>query len=104
MNYTFDYTSEVRRKNLPEALIWYRRAAAQGDADSQLALAKAYEDGIGVPQDNVGAHKLFNLAASAFKYEDLRADARKRRDELAQKMTVSQIAEVAREWTPKPDR
>ena len=40
MNYTFDYTSEVRRKNLPEALIWYRRAAAQGDADFQLAPAR----------------------------------------------------------------
>ena len=36
MNYTFDYTSEVRRKNLPEALIWYRRAAAQGDADFSI--------------------------------------------------------------------
>jgi TPR repeat protein len=107
MNYTSDYSSNVRRKNLSEALVWYRRAAAQGDADAQLELAKAYEDGIGVPQDYVEAHKWFNLAASAFTYEDLRAAARKRRDELAQKRIPSQIAEaqkLAPEWTPKPER
>lgn len=37
--------------NLREALIWYRRAAEQGDVDLQVALGIAYEDGIGVPQD-----------------------------------------------------
>jgi uncharacterized protein len=108
MNYTFeDSFSHVRRKNLPEALAWYRRAAAQGDVDSQVALALAYESGTGVPQDYVEAHKWLNLAASATKYEDLREDFRKRRDDLAHKMSASQVAEaqrLAREWKPKPER
>jgi TPR repeat protein len=107
MNYTFDTFSNLRRNNLSEALIWYRRAAAQGNVDAEIALAMAYENGIGVPQDYVEAHKWLNLAASAVKYEDMREDLRKRRDELAQKMTASQIAEaqkLAREWTPRPEQ
>jgi uncharacterized protein len=107
MNYSFDLFSHVRRKNLPEALKWYRRAAAQGDVDSQWALALAYESGTGLPQDYVEAHKWFNLAAAATKYEDFREDFRKQRDDLAHKMTASQVQEaqrLAREWKPKPER
>jgi TPR repeat protein len=51
------------KANLQEALIWYRHAAEQGDFDSQVVLGTAYEDGIGVPQDYVEAHKWYNLAA-----------------------------------------
>ena len=107
MNYSFDAFSDVRRKNLPEAIAWYRRAAAQGNVDAEYALAAAYENGIGVPQDYVEAHKWLNLAASAVKYEDFREDFRKQRDELAEKMTPSQVAEaqkLAHEWVPKPER
>jgi TPR repeat protein len=53
MNYDFGYFPEVRRKNLQEALAWYRRAAAQGEVDAQFPLATAYESGIGVPQDYI---------------------------------------------------
>jgi TPR repeat protein len=107
MNYSFDAFPYVRRKNLAEAIIWYRRAAAQGDVDAQIVLAAAYEDGIGVPQDYVEAHKWFNLAASGVSYEDMRDDFRKRRDAIAQRMTPAQVAEaqkLAREWKPKPER
>ncbi len=113
MNYgfSFDLFSDVRRKNLPEALKWYRRAAAQGDVDSQFALALAYESGTGLPQDYVEAHKWFNLAAAAAaKYEGeeaFRENLRKQRDDLAHKMTASQVEEaqrLAREWKPKPER
>jgi uncharacterized protein len=63
--------------------------------------------GTGLPQDYVEAHKWFNLAASATKYEDFREDFRKRRDDLAHKMTASQVEDaqrLAREWKPKPER
>ena len=93
--------------NLPEALIWYRRAAEQGDFDLQIALGMAYEGGIGVPQDYIEAHKWYNLAAPRSKYADLRTDTIKRRDALALKMTRAQLAEaqkLAREWKPKLER
>jgi hypothetical protein len=60
-----------------------------------------------LPQDYVEAHKWFNLAASATKYEDFHEDFRKRRDDLAHKMTASQVEDaqrLAREWKPKPER
>jgi hypothetical protein len=63
--------------------------------------------GTGLPQDYVEAHKWFNLAASATKYEDFREDFRKLRDDLAHKMTASQVEDaqrLAREWKPKPER
>jgi uncharacterized protein len=104
MNYPIgDLTFDERGGNLSEALIWYRRAADQGDVDSEVALGIAYADGIGVPQDYVEAHKWFNVAAPRTKYGDIRADIMKRRDELALKMTPSQIAEaqkLARDWKP----
>lgn len=89
--------------NLAEAISWYRRAADQGDFDSLVTMATAYSEGIGVPQDYVEAHKLLNVAAPKVKYADMRNDIMKRRDELAAKMTPSQIAEaqrLAREWKP----
>jgi uncharacterized protein len=89
--------------NLEEAVAWYRRAAGQGDVDSLVTLGTAYSDGIGVPQDYVEAHKLFNVAAARTDWADLRNRLIQLRDELAAKMTRSQLAEaqrLAREWKP----
>lgn len=87
--------------DLAEAVTWYRRAADQGDFDALVALSIAYSEGIGVPQDYVEAYKLLNVAAPRTNYADLRNDIIKRRNELAEKMTQTQIAEgqrLAREW------
>jgi uncharacterized protein len=96
------------KENLREALIWYRRAAEQGDPDSEVALGIAYAEGLGVPQDFVEAHKWYNLGASrSTKYEDIRASINERRDALALKMTTEQVAEaqkLARDWKPKSER
>ena len=89
--------------NLKEAINWYRLAAEQGDVDSLSVLGKAYEDGLGVLQDFVEAHKFINLAASRVSNGDIRSDLIKRREDLAGKMTASQIGEaqkLAREWRP----
>jgi uncharacterized protein len=51
-----------------------------------VTLARAFEDGLGVPQDYVEAHKWFNLAAPRSKFADIRSDIIARRDALAQKM------------------
>ncbi|MBP8040039.1 MAG: sel1 repeat family protein, partial [Aeromonadaceae bacterium] len=39
-----------RIPDYPQALYWLRRSADQGNANAQLALAKMYEHGLGVPQ------------------------------------------------------
>lgn len=104
MNYPLgDFTFDGSKGNLREALSWYRRAAEQGDFDSQVALGIAYEDGVGVPQDYIEAHKWYNLAVSRSKYADLRTTYIQRRDALVVKMTPAQVAEaqrLAREWKP----
>ena len=62
-----------------------------------------YNNGQGVPQDYVQAHKWVNLAASRAT-EEVAERSRLMRDKLAKIMTVSQVAEaqrLAREWQPK---
>ncbi len=85
-----------------EAVKWCRLAAEQGNAPAQFTLALSYANGEGVPQDYVQAHKWINLAASRTK--ENAEDYRLARDQLAEKMTASQVAEaqrLAREWRPK---
>ena len=57
-----------------------------------------YDNGQGVPQDYVQAHKWYNLAAASGN-----KDAVKNREIVAAKMTPAQIAEaekLVREWKP----
>jgi TPR repeat protein len=87
------------QQDFTEAAAWYYKAAEQGHAAAQFNLGLLYASGRGVPQDFIQAHMWFNLAAAGGE-----AAARKERDELAKKMTRSQIAEavrLAREWQPK---
>ena len=79
-----------------------RKAAEQGAASAQFNLGVIYDNGEGVPQDYVQAHKWVNLAASRTTGE-VAENSRILRDKLAEKMTASQIAEaqrLAREWQP----
>jgi TPR repeat protein len=104
MNYPIgDLSFDPSKGNLGEALIWYRRAADQGDVDAMVAMGMAYADGVGVRQDYVEAHKWYNVAAPRTKYGDIRNDIMKRRDDLSPKMTTAQISEaqkLARDWKP----
>ena len=65
-----------------------------------------YEEGRGVPQDDVQAHKWYNLAASRISSSDQRRDrVVKARNRVGRKMTRTQLAEaqrLSREWRPKP--
>jgi uncharacterized protein len=87
-----------------QALIWYRKAAEQGDARAQFGLGLMYADGHGVPQDYVRAHMWFNIAAGAQGASDASVrDSVKWRDLVATRMTPAQIAEARRmasEWKP----
>ncbi len=46
-----------------KAVDWLQRAAEAGSAEAQFELAKLYETGIGVPQDDVRALELYRLSA-----------------------------------------
>jgi TPR repeat protein len=46
-----------------EALKWFRKAAAQGDADAQNALGQMYQDGEGVQKNCIEAAKWYRMAA-----------------------------------------
>lgn len=65
--------------------------AATGDADAQYLLGRLYAAGNGVIQDYVEAHKWFNLAASGGHRQAAQA-----RDDIADRMTATQIAEAQR--------
>jgi TPR repeat protein len=49
-------------ENFPEAMKWYRKAADQGDADSQYSIGAMYDHGWGVKQDYAEALKWFRKA------------------------------------------
>jgi len=98
----YDYGQGVPQ-DYAEAVKWYRLAAEQGDAFAQFNLALMYDLGEGVPQDYARAHKWFNLAASRASAEKNKVYA-SARDQVAGKMTPTQIAEaqrLAREWKRK---
>src|SRR5437867_1817726 len=83
-----------------QAAKWYRKAADQGYSQAQYALGKLYADGRGILQDYIEAHKWLNLASA-----NGEAEAAKRRNQLADKMTPVQIADAQRlagEWKPTP--
>ena len=108
MNYRIgDLSFDATSGNLDEALIWYRRAAEQGDVDSEIVLALAYTKGIGVARSEVEAYKWYDLAASLAKYADVKDDVIKRRDELARAMSPAQIDEAKKlsaDWKARPNR
>jgi len=84
-------------------------SAERGDATSQYNLGVMYDNGRGVLQDYVLAHKWYNLAASRYatREADIGARAARNRDRLTQRMTPAQLAEaqkMAREWEPKQGR
>jgi TPR repeat protein len=96
-------------QNHAKAYQWYRKAAVQGNPDAQASLGEMYEAGQGVPRDPVQAYLWLDLASSRFPApeKEKQADAAKRRDGIASRMTPGQVAEaqrLAREWKPEPVR
>ena len=57
------FTGQGVERDYAEAIIWYRKAAEQGDADSQLDLGSLYYYGEGVAQDYTEAVKWYRMAA-----------------------------------------
>jgi hypothetical protein len=52
------------RRDLTEAMTWYRKAAEQGNAAAEFALGQLYLRGWGVPRDEADAIRWFQMANS----------------------------------------
>jgi|GEM_PF-4448001 len=79
-----------------EAVKWFLNAAEQGHTQAQYNVGLMYWRGEGAPQDFVKAHMWLDLSAAQGD-----SDAKKYRDELAERMSPSQLAEAERlamEW------
>ena len=70
-----------------------RQRAEQGDAAAQYNLGVSYENGRGVPQDDVEAHKWTSLAASRAT-GDRQKEYAETLDALSKQMTPAQLAEA----------
>jgi hypothetical protein len=89
-------------KDYSLALLWYRKAAEQGNTDAQSHLGRLYEDGTGVPQDYSEAYFWANLAAATGSSlyggklsEYLTAD----RDRIAAHLTRTDLSRVQERTT-----
>jgi TPR repeat protein len=98
------YTGNAVIQDHKQAIVWFRKAAEQGHADAQQVLGLMYRYHIGgMPQDNVLAYMLWNLAAAGGN-----ANAAEQRAAIAKKMTQEQIEEgqaLSANWkvnTPLP--
>ena len=92
-------------KHYGQAAEWESKAARQGYGPAQDMLSLMYTEGVCVTQDYVIAYMWLNLAATQFSGDVLEFMS-SRRDQLAKKMTVEQIAtaqKLTREWKPVPN-
>jgi TPR repeat protein len=83
------YTGNAVIQDHKEAVTWFRKAAEQGHAEAQQVLGLMYRYHIGgMPQDNVIAYMLWNLAAASGN-----ANAAEQRAAVARNMSQEQIEE-----------
>ncbi|MYN07596.1 tetratricopeptide repeat protein [Pseudoduganella aquatica] len=83
------YTGNAVIQDHKQAVIWFRKAAEQGHPDAQQTLGLMYRYHIGgMPQDNVLAYMLWNLAAASGSM-----NAAEQRAAVVRKMTPEQIEE-----------
>ena len=98
------YTGNAVIQDHKQAVSWFRKAAEQGHPDAQQVLGLMYRYHIGgMPQDNVIAYMLWNLAAA-----NGSMNAAEQRSALIKTMTQEQIEEgqaLSANWkvnTPLP--
>ncbi|MYM36059.1 sel1 repeat family protein [Duganella sp. FT94W] len=93
------YTGNAVIQDHKEAVAWFRKAAEQGHTQAQQVLGLMYRYHMGgVPQDNVIAYMLWNLAAA-----NGSANAVEQRTQVLKHMTQEQIEEgqaLSAAWRP----
>ncbi|MYM92970.1 tetratricopeptide repeat protein [Duganella vulcania] len=93
------YTGNAVIQDHKQAVSWFRKAAEQGHPDAQQALGLMYRYHMaGMPQDNVIAYMLWNLAAA-----NGSMNAAEQRSAVVKHMTPEQIEEgqaLSAAWKP----
>lgn len=93
------YTGNAVIQDHKQAVSWFRKAAEQGHPDAQQVLGLMYRYHIGgMPQDNVIAYMLWNLAAA-----NGSVNAAEQRSAVIKTMTQEQIEEgqaLSSSWRP----
>lgn len=93
------YTGNAVIQDHKQAIAWFRKAAEQGHAEAQQVLGLMYRYHIGgMPQDNVIAYMLWNLAAA-----NGSMNAAEQRAAVTRDMTQEQIEEgqaLSAGWKP----
>ncbi len=93
------YTGNAVIQDHKQAVTWFRKAAEQGHPDAQQALGLMYRYHMaGMPQDNVIAYMLWNLAAA-----NGSMNAAEQRSAVVKSMTPAQIEEgqaLSASWKP----
>jgi TPR repeat protein len=93
------YTGNAVIQDQKQAVVWFRKAAEQGHPDAQQVLGLMYRYHMGgMPQDNVIAYMLWNLAAA-----NGSSNAMEQRAAVVKSMTQEQIEEgqaLSASWKP----
>ncbi|HZY71927.1 MAG TPA: tetratricopeptide repeat protein, partial [Edaphobacter sp.] len=89
-------------QDFAQAVLWYRKAADQGDARAQYTLGLMYGSGQGIQQDDLEAYFWLDLAASGHMETPKQRDsANKARDLTAAKLSqtdISRTQERVQRW------
>ena len=96
------YLVNTFRRTAPKPSSGSALAAEQGDAQAQFQLGVMYDMGLGVPQNNIEAHKWANLAAAQSQGDVYNIYA-EFRDAIAEEITPEELAQaqrLARKWQP----
>jgi localization factor PodJL len=89
------------KPNYTSAALWFGKAAEYGIRDSQYNIAVLLARGLGLPKDLVKSYTWFAIVAAAGD-----ADAAKKRDEVAARLTSSELAAAnaaAAAFVPRPN-
>jgi localization factor PodJL len=92
--------AEGGKPNYTSAALWFGKAAEYGIRDSQYNLAVLLARGLGLPKDLVKSYTWFAIVAAAGD-----ADAARKRDDVAARLTSSELAAAnaaAMGFTPRP--
>jgi len=103
----FYHYGTVQAADFSRALLWYARAANQGDTDGMIGLATMYALGQGTVVDKAIAFKWLAIAAELERDPAAKKTIEGARDKLAADLSPSQSAAAlaeARTFQPRPEK
>ena len=87
----YEYGPNGVTQDYVQAAQWRRRAASEGDGESQVALGNDFAGGRGVTKDNVRAYTWLSLGLDKTENEFQRGGITKKRDAVAAQMSAAEL-------------